>query len=232
VIDIDQFDSDVLLTCTHNEVSLFNLTKGKSIPLKGHESTPIAVSAHPVSPYVISVSNAIIEHDVRIRNPINVNFITPPAYDIEFFPDGKEFLLSGEPCRIGRSKWIRTLLNGIAKPSFNSKFVASNDMNGTVSLWDWRESEQVACITGVKNIETYQPINFGLKNGNIRDILFFQDNGFIMKYDILSRTRTEHKLFDVGKHDNWKMTTRTVDCSTKSVILYEHTKALIKIYDL
>jgi hypothetical protein len=36
VIDIDQFDSDVLLTCTHNEVTLFNLTKNKSIALKGH----------------------------------------------------------------------------------------------------------------------------------------------------------------------------------------------------
>ena len=36
IIDIDQFDSDVLLTCTHTEVTLFNLVKNKSIPLKGH----------------------------------------------------------------------------------------------------------------------------------------------------------------------------------------------------
>lgn len=89
IIDIDQFDTDVLLTCTHNEVTLFNLVKNKSIPLKGHESTPFAVSAHPVSPYVVSISNAIIEHDVRMRKPINVNFITPPVYDVEFFQDGK-----------------------------------------------------------------------------------------------------------------------------------------------
>lgn len=36
IIDIDQYDNDVLITCTHNEVTLFNLTKNKSIPLKGH----------------------------------------------------------------------------------------------------------------------------------------------------------------------------------------------------
>ena len=59
------------------------------MPLKGHESTLYAVSAHPVSPYVVSLSNALIEHDVRMRKPINVNFLTPPAFDVEFFPDGK-----------------------------------------------------------------------------------------------------------------------------------------------
>ena len=126
VIDIDQYDNDVLLTCSHHEVTLYNLTKNKSIALKGHETTPIAASAHPVSPYVVSVSNAIIEHDVRMQRPINVNFITPPAYDIEFFPDGKEFLLSGEPTRIGRSKWVRTLMDGISRPSLNSKLVVTN----------------------------------------------------------------------------------------------------------
>ena len=60
VIDIDQYDSDVLLTCSHHELTLYNLTKNRSIALKGHQSTPLAVSAHPVSPYVISVSNAIV----------------------------------------------------------------------------------------------------------------------------------------------------------------------------
>jgi hypothetical protein len=95
VIDIDQFDNDVLLTCSHNELTLYNLTKNKSIPLLGHQETPFAVSAHPVSPCVISFSNIIVEHDVRMRKPININFITPPAYDIEYFPDGKEFVLSG-----------------------------------------------------------------------------------------------------------------------------------------
>jgi len=82
IIDLDLFEPDVMLTCTHNEVTLFNMTKNKCIPLKGHESTPFAVSAHPVSPYVISVSNSIIEHDVRMRKPINVNFIPPPVYDV------------------------------------------------------------------------------------------------------------------------------------------------------
>jgi hypothetical protein len=109
------------------------------------------VSAHPVSPYVISISNAIIEHDVRMRKPINVNFITPPAYDVEFFQDGKDYILSGDPCRVGKSKWIRSLLNGIAKPSITCKHVLTNDMNGSISLWDWRESEQLMTINNVKN---------------------------------------------------------------------------------
>jgi hypothetical protein len=87
-------------------------------------------------------------------------------------------------------------------------------------------------IDGVKNFETYQPIHFGMKNGNIRDVYFFQDNGYIMKYEILKRQKTEHKLFDIGKQENWKMVTRTIDSSTKSVILYEHNKCLMKTYDL
>jgi len=40
----------------------------------------------------------------------------------------------------------------------------------------------VAVIEGVKNTETYQPVHFGIRNGNIRDIYFFQDNGYILKY--------------------------------------------------
>ena len=61
-----------------------------------------------------------------MQQPINVNVITPPANDIGFLPDGKEFLLSGEPTRIGRSKWVRTLMNGISRPSLNSKLVVTN----------------------------------------------------------------------------------------------------------
>jgi hypothetical protein len=59
-----------------------------------------------------------------------------------------------------------------------------------------------------------------MRKGIIKDILFFQDNGKILKYDILRNERVEHKLFDVGKNDNWKMITKNVELSTKSVILY------------
>jgi uncharacterized protein YrrD len=52
-------------------------------------------------------------------------------------------------------------------------------------------------VEGVKNTETFQPINFGMRNGSIKDIYFFQDNGYIMKYEIARRQKTEHKLFDV-----------------------------------
>jgi hypothetical protein len=44
-----------------------------------------------------------------MQKPILVNYITPPAYDIKFFPDGQFYLLSGEPIRIGKDKWMRTL---------------------------------------------------------------------------------------------------------------------------
>ena len=171
-----------------------------------------------------------------MRRPINVNFITPPAYDVEFFPDGKELVLSGDPCRIGRSKWIRSLLNGIAKPSVNCKHVLTNDMNGSLSLWDWRESEHLMSIENVKNNETYQPVHFGMKEGTITDILFLQDDGLLLKYDFTkpqeSKRRTELRMVEAGRQDNWKMATRAVDCTTKSLIAYEHSKAIVKVYDI
>lgn len=73
-------------------------------------------------------------------------------------------------------------------------------MNGSITLWDWRESEAVAVVEGVKNLESYQPVHFGMRNGSIRDIYFFQDNGYILKYEILKRQKIEHKLFDIGRH--------------------------------
>lgn len=73
--------------------------------------------------------------------PINVNFITPPAYSLEYFSDGQFFVLGGEPVRVGNSQWVRTLLNGLAQPSLNGKHILTNSMNGKISLWDWRESE-------------------------------------------------------------------------------------------
>ena len=75
-----------------------------------------------------------------MQKPILVNYITPPVYSIEYFPDGQAYLLSGEPCRIGKDKWIRTLQNGIGKVSRNSKFLLTNDMNGSLTMWDWRKS--------------------------------------------------------------------------------------------
>lgn len=91
-------------------------------------------------------------------------------------------------------------------------------------------------IDNVKNMETYQPIHFGMKEGTITDVLFLQDNGYLLKYDFTkpneSKRRSDLKMVDVAKQDNWKMATKTVDCTTKSLILYEHTKAIMKIYDI
>lgn len=74
--------SNLLVTCTHNEVTLFDIVKDKSLSLKGHEETPISVAAHPFSPLVTSISNLVLQHDLRVRKPINVNFITPPVYGV------------------------------------------------------------------------------------------------------------------------------------------------------
>ena len=90
-------------------------------------------------------------------------------------------------------------------------------------------------IEGVKNHETYQPVHFGLRDGTTTDILFLQDNGMILKYDFSkkheSSRRTDRKVVDVTPQDNWKMTTRTVDNTTKSLICYEHSRAIMRIYD-
>jgi len=39
-------------------------------------------------------------------------------------------------------------------------------------------------------------------------------------------------MVDTGSEDNWKMTTRIENCTTKSLIAYEHSKAVTKVYDI
>ena len=75
-----------------------------------------------------------------------------------------------------------------------------------------------------------------MMDGSVTDILFLQDNGELLKYDFTqedeSKRRLTKKIFDIRPQDNWKMTTREVDFSTKSLICYEHTKAIMRIFDL
>lgn len=104
-----------------------------------------------MSPLVVSVSNLVILHDLRAHKPILVNYVTPPVYDISFFPDGQFYFLSGEPCRVGKDKWIRTLQNGMGSISPNSKFVLTNDMNSNITLWDWKQSKKIRQIKNVQN---------------------------------------------------------------------------------
>ena len=87
-----------------------------------------------------------------MHKPINVNFITPPVYEIKYFPDGSYYFLSGEPCRIGRNTWVRTLLNGIGSVSDNCKYIATNEMNGNLVLWNWRKMMECICYLMEKNI--------------------------------------------------------------------------------
>lgn len=35
-------------------------------------------------------------------------------------------------------------------------------MNGKLRLWDWRKSEIVAEVDGIKNQQNFQPVHFGL----------------------------------------------------------------------
>jgi hypothetical protein len=90
-------------------------------------------------------------------------------------------------------------------------------------------------IEGVNNRETYQPIHFGMREGTTTDILFLQDNGMLLKYDFNKiqekSRRVDRKIVEVSPQDNWKMTTRTVDYTTKSLICYEHSRAMMRIYD-
>lgn len=86
-----------------------------------------------------------------MHKPINVNFITPPVYNIQYFADGSYYFLSGEPCRVGREIWVRTLLNGIGHVSDSGKHIVVNEMNGNLVVWDWRKSERIALITDVDN---------------------------------------------------------------------------------
>lgn len=131
---------DYVATCTHTEVTIHNIEKSKSISMRGHETTPMFLTVHPISPLVLSCSNLMLLHDIRIQKPINVQFITPPAYGLEYFPDGQFFLQSGEPCRIGNTRWVRTLMNGMSRVSRTGKHIVTNDMNGKICLWDWRDS--------------------------------------------------------------------------------------------
>ena len=75
-----------------------------------------------------------------------------------------------------------------------------------------------------------------MREGIITDIFFLQDNGTLLKYDFTkeneSRRREDRKMFDIGLQDNWKMITRTVEQTTRSLICYEHSKAIMRIYDL
>lgn len=94
VIDFAVVD-DCIVSCTHTELTIHNIEKCKSVSLKGHESTPMFLAVHPICPLVLSCSNLLLLHDIRVQKPINVQFITPPAYGLEYFPDGQFYLESG-----------------------------------------------------------------------------------------------------------------------------------------
>ena len=67
---------------------------------------------------------------------------------------------------------MRTLLNGMGTVSDSGKYIAVNEMNNTLVLWDWRKSERVAVLTGIQNEEVYQSVFFKKEDGDIRGLIF------------------------------------------------------------
>jgi WD40 repeat protein len=196
---------------------------------QGHEETPISASAHPSSPLVVSVSNLIIQHDLRMRKPINVNFITPPVYDIQYMADGMYYFLSGEPSRVARNGWVRTLLNGIGNVSDNCKYIAVNEMNGNLVLWDWRKSSRELVLSGVKNEEVYQSLYFKKEQGDITKLVFLEDDGYLLEHDILENRTSRRCILPTADQENWKMHVGP-EATTEFVYTYEHEQCLVKCY--
>lgn len=159
------------------------------------------LTVHPVCPLVLSCSNLLLLHDIRVKKPVNVQFITPPAYSLEYFWDGQFFLLSGEPCRIGNTRWVRTLMNGMGSVSRNGKHIVTNDLDGKICMWDWRDSTELLSLTEIKNKDVYQPVYFGTVEGRTRNILFLEEDCSFMIYDILQGTTRRRNIqwFDNSK---------------------------------
>lgn len=70
-----------------------------------------------------------------------------------------------------------------------------------------------------------------MKKGSLDSILFLEDDGCLLNYSILEGKTHRSKLIDILEEDNWKMDIRNVGCTTQQLILYEHTRDIIKIFD-
>lgn len=174
---------------------------------------------HPICPLVLSCSNLLLLHDIRVQKPVNVQFITPPAYGLEYFPDGQFFLQSGEPCRIGNTRWVRTLMNGMGSVSRSGKHIVTNDLDGKICMWDWRDSTEVLSLTGIKNKEVYQPVYFGTVENRTRNILFLDEDCEFMVYDILKETT---RTSSIQPMDNSKLYVDQNPATTQEFFRYTH----------
>jgi len=53
-------------------------------------------------------------------------------------------------------------------------------MNGNLVLWNWRKSTREVVISDVKNEEVYQSVFFRRVDGEVRELVFLEDDGCLL----------------------------------------------------
>lgn len=53
-------------------------------------------------------------------------------------------------------------------------------MNGNLVLWNWRKSTREVVISDVKNEEVYQSVFFRRVDGEVRGLVFLEDDGCLL----------------------------------------------------
>lgn len=67
-------------------------------------------------------------------------------------------------------------------------------MNGRISLWDWRESEEKMIWEGLENYESFQMPYFAMIEGKTRKGVFLDDNCHFHCLDLMSGTKEVQQL--------------------------------------
>jgi len=104
-------------------------------------------------------------------------------------------------------------------------------MNGNLVLWNWRKSTREVVISDVKNEEVYQSVFFRRVDGEVRGLVFLEDDGCLLEHDILAANTYRRCILPSAENENWKI---HVDCEqdTKLIYAYEHEKSVIKCYQV
>ncbi len=60
-------------------------------------------------------------------------------------------------------------------------------------------------IPEVHNEEIYQSIYFKRENGEIRGLLFLEDDGVLLEHDLLSNKTYRKSILTEAENENWKI---------------------------
>jgi WD40 repeat protein len=63
-------------------------------------------------------------------------------------------------------------MNGMGSVSKSGKHIVTNDLDGRICMWDWRDSTEILSLDKISNREVYQSTYFGTVNGKTKNILF------------------------------------------------------------